>query len=194
MTRTAPSCIIFLLALLTATLWLLGLIPVASPCPMPLCWLSTAGSSTLLMRQTPCRLSGPTSFSLATSVTNSNHRLGEMLQDCAPRSSSHLRPQVESEVSIFPRISTQMPDSMSISPALAFCRSHFPAMALLGSQMRCSSRRLCLQFVLSHSAFRGWCDSVSTLANVSLFRFPRSDFWLCCDFWCHYWPCYRRKS
>ena len=62
---------------------LLGLIPVASPCLMPLCWLSTAGSSTLLMRQTPRRLYGPTSFSLATSVTNSNHHPGEMR---APRS------------------------------------------------------------------------------------------------------------
>ena len=79
MTRTAPSCIIFLLALLTATLGLFGLIPVASPCPMPLCWLSTAGSSTLSMKQTLRRLSGPTSFSLATSVTNSNRRLGEVL-------------------------------------------------------------------------------------------------------------------
>ena len=77
MTRTAPSCIIFLLALLTATLELLGLIPVASPCPMLLCWLSTAGSLTLSTRQTLRRLSGPTSFSLATSVTNSNHRLGD---------------------------------------------------------------------------------------------------------------------
>ena len=89
---------------------------------MPLCWLSTAGSSTLSMRQTPCRLSGPTSFSLATSVTNSTRHLGEMHQDCAPRSFSGLK----SEVSMFLRISTQMPDSASISPALAFCRSHFP--------------------------------------------------------------------
>ena len=45
------------------------------------------------------------------------------------------------------------------------------------------SRRLCLQFVrlFPHSALRGWCDSVSTIANVSLFRFPRSYLWFCRD-------------
>ena len=43
-----------------------------SPCPMPLCWLSTAGTSTPSFDevQTLCSLSRPTSFSLATYVTN----------------------------------------------------------------------------------------------------------------------------
>ena len=45
MTRTAPSCIIFLLTLLTATLELLGLIPVASPCPMLCAGSAQLGSS-----------------------------------------------------------------------------------------------------------------------------------------------------
>ena len=88
MTRTAPSCIIFLLALPTTTLALSGLTPVASPCPMLLCWFSTAGFSTLSMRRTLRKLSGPTSFSVATSVTNSNHRVGDLLYVLAPTSLS----------------------------------------------------------------------------------------------------------
>ena len=68
--------------------------PVASPCPMPLCWLNTAGSSTLSMRQTPRRQSGSTSFLLAMSVTNSNHRLGEIHAPRSTSRSSHLRPRV----------------------------------------------------------------------------------------------------
>ena len=80
MTRTAPPGIIFLLALPTAMPELPGLTPVASPCPLLLCWLSTAVFPTLSMRRTLRKLSGPTSFSLAKSVTNSNHRLGDPLQ------------------------------------------------------------------------------------------------------------------
>ena len=52
----------------TATLKLLGLTPV--------------GFSTL-----DRKLSGPTSSSLAASVTNSNHRLGDLLYELAPTSS-----------------------------------------------------------------------------------------------------------
>ena len=50
------------------------------------------------MGQTPRRLSGPTSFSLAMSVTNSTHRLGEIHAPRASSRSSHLR---QAEIGIF---------------------------------------------------------------------------------------------
>ena len=97
MILTAPSCIIFPFALLTATPGPLGLILVASPCLMPLCCLCTAGSSTLSMKPTHRKRSGPTSFSLAMSVTNSNLHLGEMHAPRSSSRSSHLcRPRLES--------------------------------------------------------------------------------------------------
>ena len=119
MMLTAPSCTIFPFALLTATPGPLGLILVASPCLMPLCWLSTAGSSTLLMRQTLRKRS----------VTNSNHHLVEMHKVCAPHSSSHFSPQD------FAQFSTQ-PDSMSISPALAFSIFHHTLHFVAGATLR----------------------------------------------------------
>ena len=76
-TWTAPSCIIFLLALLSATLGLLGLIPVAYPCLKLRRWHNTVGYLILSMKQTCRNLSGPTSSSLDAFATNSNHRFGD---------------------------------------------------------------------------------------------------------------------
>ena len=109
-----------------------------------------------------CSLSGPTSFSLATSVTNSNRRLGKMHQDCAPRSFSGLK--------------------------LSLRFRYFPE-----SAPRCQTPRhfhLLWLFAeaIIQTALSPICASVSTLctsgalANVSLFRFSRSDLLFCCDF------------
>ena len=78
MTRTAPSCITFPLALSTTTLEQPGLTPAASPCLKLRRWHNTVGYSTPSMRQTRRKLSGPTSPLLDTFATNSNHRLGHL--------------------------------------------------------------------------------------------------------------------
>ena len=54
--------------------------------------------ATLSMKQTPHRLSRPTSFSLAVSVTNSNHSCGEIHSPRSSSRSSHLK---QAEIGIF---------------------------------------------------------------------------------------------
>ena len=81
MTRTAPSCITFLFAPPTTTLQLLGLTPVASPCLMLLCWLSTAGFSTLSMRQSPRRPSGAAVLAISLETHSSSDSFSSYLRE-----------------------------------------------------------------------------------------------------------------